>query len=406
MIKKLKTIWRISIFAPAFVLFTMLLACHSGNYSKYSVCKADFSQTITETGELMAVKSHTFVMPRYGRYWYQLNIIGLLEHGTVVEAGDSILQFDPSSIKKFIVEQESQLENEKANLEKLKVQLDIQKGDLLSELRNEEASFNLKKLELDQYRFEPEKVQKIKKLEFKQAEILLTKSKRKIELNKTIAENDLIIQKNRVVQNQKNVREAYKVLSELTIRTPISGVFQVGNKNYSNEKIRVGDAIYYGTSLGSVPDLTWMKVKSSINETDIKKIKKGQPVNVRLDALPNVIFKGEVSFISKLCHRYDNTKRKIFDVEIEMLTSDNRLKPGMTVSCEYICNKFENVLFVSNECLLFEQGRHYLFVKKGSSYSKVEVAVMAQNNSQSVVEGNIEKGQLLVPVETVQSKKE
>jgi HlyD family secretion protein len=406
MIKILKTIWRISIFAPVIVLLTVFYTCTSGDYSKFRIYKGDFSQTITETGELMAVKSHTFVMPRYGRYWYQMNIIGLLEHGTEVEAGDSILQFDPSTIKKFIVDQENQLENEKANLEKLNVQLDIQKGDLISEFRNEEASFNLKKLELDQYRFEPEKVQKIKKLEFNQAEILLNKSKRIIELNKTIAENDLIIQKNRVEQNQKNVSEAYRVLSELTIRTPISGIFQVSNKNYSNEKIRVGDAIYYGTCLGSVPDLTWMKVISTINETDIKKIRKGQPVNVRLDALPNVIFKGEISFINKLCHRYDDSKRKVFDVEIKMLNSDHRLKPGMTVSCEYICNKFGNVLFVSNECLLYEQGRHYLFVKKGSSYSKVEVAVRAQNNSRSVVEGNIEKGQLLVPVETVQSKNE
>jgi HlyD family secretion protein len=394
------------VLAIVFAVLVIVFACTSDDTSSKRVKRGDFYQTITETGELASVKTRSFVMPLFGRYWYQMKIIGMLEHGTEVEAGDSIIQFDPSEIKKYIVERETELDNQKANLEKLLVEIEIQKGDLLSEQKNEQAAFNLKKLELEQYRFESEKSRKIKQLEFKQAEILLEKSKKRIELNNTIANDNLKIQKYRVSRDEKELKNAYRVLSELTIRTPIPGIFQVANKQYSNEKIRIGDAVYFGTNLGSVPDLTWMKVNSTINETDIDKVKQGLEVNVRLDALPNVAFKGEISFISKLCHPYDNSKRKVFDVEIKMLVSDQRLKPGMTVSCEYICKKFENALYVSNDCLLSEGGRHFLFLKKGQSNSKVEVVVRAQNNNYSMVEGNIEKGQLLVNVEKVQSKKE
>jgi HlyD family secretion protein len=391
------------------ILFTAIFAafaCSSGDESAKKVKQGDFYQTFTETGELASVKTRSFVMPLFGRYWYQLKIVGLLEHGSVVQAGDSILQFDPSEIKKYIVGTETEFENQKVSLEKLKVELDNRKSDLLSDLKNQQASFNLKKLELEQFRFESEKTRKIKQLEFKQAEILLEKSKKRIDLNNTIAENELMIQKSWVSRQEKELKNAHKVLAQLTIRTPISGIFQVGSKFWSGEKIRIGESVYFGTCLGSVPDLTWMKVNSTINETDIFKVKPGLKVNVRLDALPSVVFKGEVSSISKLCHPFENSKRKVFDVEIKMLESDQRLKPGMTVSCEYICNKFDNALYVSNDCLLTEGKRHYVFLKKGSRDSKVEVAVRAQNNNHSMVEGNIEKGQQLVVVDNIQSKKE
>ncbi|MBV5343024.1 hypothetical protein JZU68_05250, partial [bacterium] len=70
---------------------------------------------------------------------------------------------------------------------------------------------------------------------------------------------------------------------------------------------------------------------------DFLHVKLGQKVKVRLDALPKVVFNGEVSHVGKLCRLKDEkSKQKVFDVEVKMLVSDERLKPGMTVSCEYI----------------------------------------------------------------------
>jgi multidrug resistance efflux pump len=101
--------------------------------------------------------------------------------------------------------------------------------------------------------------------------------------------------------------------------------------------VKIGDDIYQGNLLGSVPDLTWMKVNAYVNEVDYLKIKIGQKVKVRMDALPKVVFMGEVNYLGKLCHRKnDKSKEKVFDVEVKILKTDQRLKPGMTVSCEYI----------------------------------------------------------------------
>ena len=80
-----------------------------------------------------------------------------------------------------------------------------------------------------------------------------------------------------------------------------------------------------------------MKVQTSVNETDISKIYKGQKVNVRLDAFPRKVFKGSIISISNTVQNKErDSKIKVFFVEVLLDETDRILKPGMTVSCEFI----------------------------------------------------------------------
>ena len=295
--------------------------------------------SIIETGELAAINSLSFVLPRYGMYWYQMRVIGILEHGTIVNPGDSIIQLDPTEVKKFIIDRESNLETEMANMEKLNVDHANRTNDLISNIRNEKASYDLKKIELESSRFEAERLRKIKELEFEQVKITLTKAEKRLELNEIITRNETKIQEIRVRQIKNEIDNAYSILPRLTFRSPISGVFQIGQNYQTRTLVKVGDNIYPGNNMANVPELEWMKVNTYVNETDFLKIKVGQKVSVRLDALSGVVFDGEVSYIGKLCHLRDynsKSRQKVFDVEVKMLSPDPRLKPGMTVSCEYL----------------------------------------------------------------------
>ncbi|MDR0843795.1 MAG: efflux RND transporter periplasmic adaptor subunit [Tannerella sp.] len=337
--KQLLVTRRASLFKTVLLLFagwTAVTCSHPAGESEKEVADG---RNIVETGELMAVNNRSFVLARYGQYWYQMRVIGILEHGSIVAAGDSIIQLDPTEIKRFIIDRESSLETELANLEKLRVDQDNRINELTTNIKNEMATFNQKKIELESSRFETERLRKIKELEFEQAKITLAKEERRLELTKTINFNDLKIQEIRVRQVQSEIENAYNILPKLTLRSPIAGVFQIGKNWRTGNLIKVGDDIYTGNNMANVPELTWMKVNTFINENDFLKIRNGQKTSVRLDALPEVVFDGEISYIGKLCHLRDNNKKsrqKVFDVEVRMLKSDSRLKPGMTVSCEYI----------------------------------------------------------------------
>jgi multidrug efflux pump subunit AcrA (membrane-fusion protein) len=296
-------------------------------------------KTIIESGTLEAVNNKVFILPRYSMYWYQMRIIGIVEHGKTVNKGDSIIQIDPSNVNKSILEREINLETQLANLEKMQVQQANQISDLESRIRSETASFNLKKIELESSQFETERQRAIKQLEFKQAEITLAKEKRKLELAKIVIANDEIIQDIRIQQIESDLESFRKIVPMLTIRSTEYGVFQRGINWRNGSMLNAGDEVYPGQSMGNVPELKLMKVNTFINENDFLKIKTGQKVIVRLDALPEIRFNGEIAYIGKLCRqREEKSRQKIFDVEVKMLQPDERLKPGMTVSCEFLTN--------------------------------------------------------------------
>ncbi len=366
------------------------------------VQKGNFKQTITESGELVTADTKTFVMPRFGRYWSAFKIVGMLEHGTEVQAGDSVVQFDPSAVKQFIVERETQLENEMAQLNNLLVNNEIEAKRLDAQRKQQEADFNMKKLRMASSQFETEKNRHISELQFKQAEINYEKSKRNIAYAKVVAANNEKIQRIRVEQAESMVKMAYDVLPKLTIRTPISGIFQVGTtRRGRGPMLKVGDEVRVGNSYGSVPDMTWMKVQTIVNEVDRSKVYVGMPVIVRMDALPEVSFTATVEKIGLLCRRYSNNDyRKVFDVTVRIDSSDMRLKPGMTASCEMIAKDLQDVLYVPNECLWKEGKDYFVRVNTMLGQEDLPVRVLGRNASHAVVEGDgLKKGQSLVPVE-------
>ena len=322
-------------------LITVLLLTACGKLSHWGADKENASsgETIIETGTLEAINNQLFFLPR-SMYWWEMRLTGMLEHGAQVNEGDSVIQVDPSEVNKLILERETNLETQLANLEKMEVEQSNQINDLESKIKNETASFDLKKIEMESSRFETERIQAIKKLQFKQAEITLAKEKRKLELARIVIANDKKIQQIRVRQLQDDIASFNRILPTLTIRTPVAGVFQRGrNVRTTNALLNEGDGAYPSYPIGNVPELKWMRVNTFINENDFRKIRVGQKVIVRLDALPELVFNGEVAYLGKLCRQKEqNSRQKGFDVEVKMLESNERLKPGMTVSCEFLNN--------------------------------------------------------------------
>jgi multidrug efflux pump subunit AcrA (membrane-fusion protein) len=294
-------------------------------------------KSIVETGELAAVNSKGFMLIPSPNYYFRPQIIGILEHGAIVHPGDSIIQIDPTELNKSLVNNETALENQMAALEKLHVDHANKINDLESNFKNAQASYDLKKISLEASRFESERFKKIKELEFEQEKISLERDKRKIELNRIINYNDLKIQEIRVNQIKKQIQSLYDAIKNLTIRTQYEGVFQVNRNPQTQTIFKVGDNAFWGYNLANVPELSKMKVTTFINENDFIKIYTGQKVIVRLDALPSVSFDGEISYIGKLCYlKEQNSRQKVFDVEVAIFKTDERLKPGMTVSCEFL----------------------------------------------------------------------
>ena len=319
-----------------FLLFAAILASCGGignNKDKDAV----FQGSILETGTLEAINTKSFVLPRYSRYFYEMRIIGLLEHGAIVNEGDPVIQLDPTEVNRLILDRETDLETQIASLTKMQVDQSNSINILESNIKSQEASFNLKKIEVESSRFESQRLRDIRDLELEQEKITFDKEKRKLELTKIINAANLKIQEVRITRIKNDIQNFKSILPQLIIKTPIEGVFQKGRNARTRELLNEGDLVYPGASMAYVPELKYMKVETFINENDFLKVSVGQKVLVRLDAMPHEAFDGEISYVGKLCRQRErNSRQKGFDVVVNMLKSDERLKPGMTVSCEFL----------------------------------------------------------------------
>jgi len=384
----------------------MSFSCNKATNEVYTVMSGSFRQSIKQTGELVAVKASFIPMPSIDwQYGYQFKVIGLADHGKIVHKGDSIIKLDPTSVYKFIIEREDMLENELADAKKQVVQSENNIQELNAQFKSEQAAYDLKKLEVDRSKFDSDVKKRIKELEFQQESIKLNKVKRNLNLKPKLDDYDRRIHRIKVVQRQNELNNAKETLKMFLIKSPLDGIFQIAVNEFTDnpQMWKVGDTPYQGQILASIPDVTRMKVKTYVNESDVKRVYKSMKVIVRLDALPSVLFNGSINEISKVCVARD--KEKVFNIVVGIDESDIRLKPGMTVNCEYILYESEKNMFVPNNCLLKEKGHSYIFLKKGRSVRKVEVKAGAVNINHTVITGEVKPGQKLMPFNDVLKSK-
>jgi len=375
-------------------LLVITISCNNSEDGGYSVSKGPFRQSVIETGELQAVNASFLSMPRINYvYGYNFKIIGLAQHGKIVHKGETVIKVDPSSVQKFIIEKGESLENEIASANKLKAQLTNNLQEIKAQLKNEQASFDIKKLEVERSKFESEGIRKVIELEYRQAEIRLNKLKRNLELRPKLDSLDFRIQRIKILQKENELKAAQNDLAKLVVTSPLEGVFVVEENWRNGQTIKVGDEVYLGSPVARIPDIRTMKVKGYVMENDISKIRPGLNVIIRLDALPSVAFNGRVNSVSRVCIKRD--EKNIFLTEVLITESDLRLKPGMTVSCEYITYDGKNELFAPNNCLLEENKHFYVFVRKRGKIRKTEVMTGPSNNVSTIISGDLKEGQSL-----------
>jgi len=88
---------------------------------------------------------------------------------------------------------------------------------------------------------------------------------------------------------EAQVKAAGVTFGHLDIRAPISG--QVVNRS-----VNVGSYVSPGTQLMAiVPDRLW--ITANFKETQLSRMRRGQPVDIKVDAFPDVHFKGRVDSI-------------------------------------------------------------------------------------------------------------
>jgi RND family efflux transporter MFP subunit len=110
-----------------------------------------------------------------------------------------------------------------------------------------------------------------------------------------------------------------------------------------------------GTVLFTVADLKSLIIRVNLNEVDIAKIHVGQPVRVSLDAYPQKIFTGKVTFVAPSAELVE--KIKVFKIEVTLDELGEAFRTGMSANVEILGEKRDKATSIPLEALQKRDGK-------------------------------------------------
>jgi HlyD family secretion protein len=152
-----------------------------------------------------------------------------------------------------------------------------------------------------------------------------------------------------VVTARTNLDLAKQRLEDATVRAPIAGTIISKTAQLGSVITSATSSASGGTSILTMADLSKVRMRAMVNETDIGNIHPGQVANVTVDAYPNRRFTGTVEKIEPQAVVQQSVT--MFAVLISLPNLDAALMPGMNGEATMIVSQRENVLAVPNDAI-------------------------------------------------------
>jgi HlyD family secretion protein len=183
-------------------------------------------------------------------------------------------------------------------------------------------------------------------------------------------------------------------LDEFVIKAPSPGTI-IELKVEEGEIISSGTStVTGGTALMKIADLSKMLAKVKINEVNVTQVKLGQPVEIRLDAVPGRVYHGKVVQISPQGERLNNVVTYLTTIEIQ--DPDEHIKPTMTANVDIISNVMKNVLYVPVEVVSRDGSDDVVYLDENGKRVSKKIKIAARTESYVVIQEGLKEGELVL----------
>ncbi|WP_138429324.1 efflux RND transporter periplasmic adaptor subunit [Fodinibius saliphilus] len=195
------------------------------------------------------------------------------------------------------------------------------------------------------------------KLEAQQAKATMDRLKNELNRKKELYQKELISAQE--YENAKYEYQAQKSAYELAqlqvkhtkITAPIDGII-------SDRMIKVGNMINTDQEVFQITDFDPLLAVLNVPEHEMNKLEKGQPANIKVDAIPGKIFSGNVLRISPVV----NAETGTFKVTVSIKDESRQLKPGMFGRVRIVYDTHQNTLMVPKNSVMTEDGTSSVYI--------------------------------------------
>jgi multidrug resistance efflux pump len=331
--------------------------------------RGSFRQRLILSGELEAERGESLNVPRTNAF--QLTIRWLAPDGVPVKAGDPVVAFDNSQFSSDLEEKRltaaqagSDLATAQAGVKTSASErrFDVEKARSALEKAKVDAAVPKELLSLREYQE--------RQLALKRAETDLAKAEEVLHSESKVSDTDVEVKRISLEKSRREIHTAEESIQALDVKAPRDGMVLVGAHPFEGRKLQVGDSVWPGMPVATLPDLSSMMVQANLSDVDDGRVKPGMQVVCTLDAYPDTAYHGRVVDVSPVARESRRSQMlHYFPVRIALDQVDTRrMRPGMSVRVEVLGDETKGALLVPRSALDFaDKGPRVLLASGGSA---------------------------------------
>ena len=234
----------------------------------------------------------------------------------------------------------------------------------------------------------------------------LTKLQRTVRANRSKmaqAETRFQTAKRRYEMELAKKDDLERQLKACLMRATQPGLVAYGNLNASSssrysEPIEEGATVRFRQTLLTIPDMSQMGVHVNIHESQVKKVRIGQPALIRVDAEPGKVLEGRVAELAMLpdssSSRY-TPNLKVYPATVHIIGTHPWMKPGMNAKVEVIVDQLADVVYVPVQSIEVQDDQHFCYVNSGSGLARRSVVTGLFNDEFIEVREGLQSGEFV-----------
>ena len=363
--------------------------------------RADFVISVRSRGDIKSARSTILKAPQVPG----LRIVHLATNGRSVHKGDVVVEFDPVQQEQNVISRSTNVQSADGDITQMKATHKIDdEQDAMSKMTSE---YDLERSKLD-----ASKAEVLSAIEGEKNRIVvgvsegtLQQVKATINAHQVGHRADLSRLGQRRDNAVKNLKLAQTYLTMMQLRAQTDGIVNVlpnfrsqGTFGASTPPFKEGDNVWTGAEIAEMPDLSQLYINLNLEEVDRGKLQMGQTVKVRVDAIPDKEFLGEIDFISpiaSLVFKGGTTPEKSFPARATLKNLDDRLRPGMSSSAEIIIEKKPGMLLIPARSSFDKGGKPAVYVQVGKNFVVRPIQVGERNDEDIIVTSGLKEGEIV-----------
>ncbi|HEU5458609.1 MAG TPA: efflux RND transporter periplasmic adaptor subunit [Terracidiphilus sp.] len=185
---------------------------------------------------------------------------------------------------------------------------------------------------------------------------------------------------------EANLAAAREVENQTQVRAPISGTV------YS---MNAGPTEYVdpGKLLLEMADLSQERIRAYFDEPEIGRLRVGQPIVIKWDALPGREWHGHIERTPSTV--VTQTTRTVGETLVKIDDSDSGLLPDTNVTVTVTTSDESNALSIPRQCLYSENGKPYVFKVVNGQLKRTPVVLGPYNLTLAAIRSGLQEGDVV-----------